>query len=185
MKKKYQVFVSSTLEDLREERSAVMQCLLEMGCIPVGMEYFPSSNMSQMEYIETMMDDCDYYILILAGRYGTVDSDGVSFTEREYDYAVKKKIPVLSFVLRNPEKLTDEKRDQTEELRKKLQDFRAKVCSGRVVRFYTDIRSLEKYVLTSLSQCIIDFPAIGWVRGSSVAKPDSPEQSQTQIAEIP
>ena len=85
MKKKYQVFISSTYKDLVDERAAVTQCLLDMGCIPVGMEQFPASNMSQMDYIKMMLDDCDYYVLILAGKYGTIDSDGIGFTEKEYD----------------------------------------------------------------------------------------------------
>lgn len=51
-KKKYQVFISSTYTDLKEERSAVMRCLLEMNCIPVGMEQSPASNMNQMNYIK-------------------------------------------------------------------------------------------------------------------------------------
>ena len=70
MKKKYQVFISSTYTDLKQERMAVTQCLLDNDCIPVGMEQFPASGMSQMDYIKKMLDDCDYYILILAGRYG-------------------------------------------------------------------------------------------------------------------
>lgn len=53
--KKYQVFISSTYKDLIEERAAVTQSLLDMGCIPVGMEQFPASNMSQMEYIKMML----------------------------------------------------------------------------------------------------------------------------------
>lgn len=90
MKKKYQVFISSTYNDLQEERAAVTQCLLEMNCIPVGMEQFPASNLSQMEYIKMMLDDCDYYILILAGKYGSCDERGIGFTENEYDYALHK-----------------------------------------------------------------------------------------------
>ena len=87
--KKYQVFVSSTYEDLKEERAAVSQTLLDLGCIPVGMEQFPASGMSQMDYIKKMLETCDYYILILAGRYGSVDlADGIGYTEKEYDYAV-------------------------------------------------------------------------------------------------
>jgi len=98
MKKKYQVFISSTYADLKEERMAVTQCLLDNDCIPVGMEQFPASGMSQMEYIKKMLDDCDYYILILAGRYGTLDKDGIGFTEKEFDYACQKNIPIMSFV---------------------------------------------------------------------------------------
>jgi len=44
MNKKYQVFVSSTYKDLKEERMAVTHLLLKMGFIPVGMEQFPASN---------------------------------------------------------------------------------------------------------------------------------------------
>ena len=63
--KKYQVFISSTYKDLKEERAAVTQTLLDLSCIPVGMEQFPASDMSQMEYISKMLDSCDYYVLIL------------------------------------------------------------------------------------------------------------------------
>ena len=44
MNKKYQVFVSSTYKDLTEERQEVIQALLELDCIPVGMEMFPAAD---------------------------------------------------------------------------------------------------------------------------------------------
>lgn len=91
--KKYQVFVSSTYKDLIEERAAVTQCLLEMGYIPVGMEQFPASNMSQIEYIQTMLDDCDYYILILAGKYGSTDSDALGSQKKSTITPSKKEYP--------------------------------------------------------------------------------------------
>ena len=50
MERKYQVFVSSTYEDLKTERQAAISCLLDMNCIPVGMEQFPASSLSQWEY---------------------------------------------------------------------------------------------------------------------------------------
>lgn len=149
MKKKYQVFISSTYTDLREERAAVTQCLLEMGCIPVGMEQFPASNMSQMEYIKMMLDDCDYYVLILAGRYGSVDSDGTGFTEKEYDYAIEKGIPVMSFVIQDTGKPASEKCENTDELRERLRTFRDKVCAGKLVKHYTDTGTLRAAVAIS------------------------------------
>ena len=175
MKKKYQVFVSSTYSDLIEERATVTQCLLEMGCIPVGMEQFPASNMSQMEYIKMMLDDCDYYVLILAGRYGSLDSDGVSFTEKEYDYAIEKGIPIMSFVVNDTGKLVSDKCEKTDENRKKLDAFRSKVCNGKLVKFYTDCGTLRAAVAVSLNRCIQDFPAVGWVRGDSMETPDDIE----------
>lgn len=170
-RKKYQVFISSTYRDLVEERAAVTQCLLDMGCIPVGMEQFPASNMSQMEYIKMMLNDCDYYILILAGRYGSVDSDGLGFTEKEYDYAIEKGIPVMSFVLHDIGKLVSDKREETGEGLQKLENFRKKVCEGKLVRFYSDCGSLQTAVAISLNRCIQDFPSVGWVRGDRVETP--------------
>lgn len=47
MEKRYQVFVSSTYADLKEERQHVLQALMEMDCIPAGMELFPAADEEQ------------------------------------------------------------------------------------------------------------------------------------------
>lgn len=83
MNKKYTVFLSSTYDDLREERREVIHALLELGCIPCCMENFPSDDDEQFEFIKSVIDECDYYILILAGRYGSIGKYGISFTEME------------------------------------------------------------------------------------------------------
>ena len=41
--KRYQVFLSSTYDDLIEERAEVMQALLELDCMPAGMETISGS----------------------------------------------------------------------------------------------------------------------------------------------
>lgn len=167
MKKKYQVFVSSTYKDLMEERHAVMQVLLDNDCIPVGMEQFPASDMSQMAYIEKMLEDCDYYILILAGKYGSVDSDGIGFTEKEYDFAISKGIPVLSFVIKEIGNLPSSKCEETEKQRELLSVFREKVCRNKLVKFYQNSSELKAEVATAINHAKADFPAIGWVRGTN------------------
>ena len=68
MEKKYQVFVSSTYRDLATERQDVIQALLGLDCIPVGMELFPAADDDQWTLIKRLIDDCDYYILIVGGR---------------------------------------------------------------------------------------------------------------------
>ncbi|HDZ8843871.1 TPA: DUF4062 domain-containing protein [Aeromonas dhakensis] len=47
MDKKYQVFISSTYEDLKDEREQVIKSVLEMGHIPVGMEMFSAADEEQ------------------------------------------------------------------------------------------------------------------------------------------
>jgi hypothetical protein len=69
MDKRYQVFISSTYADLLEERQEVIQALLELDCIPAGMELFPAASEDQWTLIKKVIDDCDYYMAIVAGRY--------------------------------------------------------------------------------------------------------------------
>lgn len=176
MEKKYQVFVSSTYADLKEERLAATQCLLDNDCIPVGMEQFPASGMKQMDYIKKLLDNCDYYILILAGRYGSLDSDGKGFTEKEFDYALDKKIPVMCFVFELIEQLPCSKIERTDAGRDRFSKFREKVCNGRIVSFYNNVDELKSRIATSINKCIKDFPAVGWVRGDKLTKDDSTEK---------
>lgn len=181
MKKKYQVFISSTYTDLKEERMAVTQCLLDNDCIPVGMEQFPASGMAQIDYIKRILDDCDYYILILAGRYGSLDSDQIGFTEKEFDYANLKGIPIMSFVINDPKKLSYEKNENTEDGQRRLLAFRDKVCSGRMVKFYTDTGDLKAQIATAINRCIKDFPAAGWIRGEGVLLENKREDSEKEV----
>ena len=90
MDKRYQVFVSSTYEDLNAERQEVMQALLELDCMPAGMELFPAANDDQWTLIKRVIDDCDYYIVIIGGRYGSIGPEGISYTQMEYAYAVSQ-----------------------------------------------------------------------------------------------
>src|SRR5580658_4628498 len=96
---KYQIFISSTYEDLREERDHVIKAILEMGHIPVGMEMFSAADDAQWNIIKRQIDQSDYYIVVVATRYGSTDEAGVSYTEKEYDYAVEQKVPVIGFLL--------------------------------------------------------------------------------------
>jgi hypothetical protein len=96
--KRYQVFISSTREDLEKERRIVTDALLREQYIPIGMEQFPASDKDSWALIQRFIDQCDYYIVIVAGKYGSTLPDGTSYTENEYNYAISKNIPVLAFL---------------------------------------------------------------------------------------
>ena len=98
MEKFFHVFVSSTYSDLIDERKKVSEAVAKAGFVAEGMEIFPASSQKQMDFIERVIDRCDYYILIVAGRYGSVSEDGLSYTEKEFRYAKSKGIPVLAFL---------------------------------------------------------------------------------------
>jgi Domain of unknown function (DUF4062) len=166
MEKRYQVFVSSTYTDLKEERQRVTQTLMEMDCIPAGMELFPASDEEQWDFIKRIIDDCDYYLLIIGGRYGSITNEGISYTEKEYDYAVEIGLKVVALVHENPAKISVEKSDISPDLMEKLQNFRNKVSAGRLVKFWSESKELPGLVALSLSKTIKMFPAVGWVRAS-------------------
>lgn len=178
MEKRYQVFVSSTYEDLKEERAGVIKCLLDNNCIPVGMEQFPASSMSQWEYIQKMLSYTDYFILISAGKYGTIDdasNTGLSYTEREYDYAKEKGINILSFVIDKSVDLPKSKIELDSSKIKKLKEFQGKAQKGNLVSFYTNVNDLQAKVVTAINQAIKNTPAIGWVRADGInVHPKSP-----------
>lgn len=169
MDKRYQVFVSSTYADLQQERKKVIQALMEMDCIPSGMELFPAADEEQWIFIKKVIDDCDYYLLIIGGRYGSITEDGISYTEKEFDYAVEKGIKVIALIHGSPDDIAFGKSEQNPELRKKLQLFRDKVMTGRLVKFWASAEELPGLVALSITKTIKMYPAIGWVRASQVA----------------
>jgi hypothetical protein len=172
MNKRYQVFISSTFSDLQEERRAVIQTVMKVDCIPAGMEMFPAADEEQLEFIKKIIDDCDYYIIIIGGRYGSVTADGVSYTEKEYDYAISKDIRVLAFLHEQPSKLSVEKSDIDPVARDRLAAFREKVSKGRLVSFWKAPTDLPSAVALALFGAIKAHPAVGWVRGDVATAPD-------------
>ena len=166
MEKRYQVFVSSTFSDLKEERTKVMQTIMSLDCIPAGMELFPAMDEEQFEFIKRIIDDCDYYILMIGARYGSMDGNGVSYTEKEYDYAVSKNIPVLAFLHNDISSVQMNKADVCDDLRQKLYKFRKKVETGRLVLYWGNADELNAKVAVSLPKTIKMFPRTGWVKAN-------------------
>ncbi len=164
MDKRYQVFLSSTYADLRDERQRVFQTLMEMDCIPAGMELFPAADEEQWAFIRRIIDDCDYYLLIIGGRYGSLTTEGVSYTEKEFDYACEKGIRVVAFLHKSPGDISVTKSDVNPSARAKLDAFRIKVENGRLVKYWRSADELPGLVALSLSKTIKSYPARGWVR---------------------
>ena len=168
MEKKYQIFISSTYVDLKEERRKVKDTILSMFQFPIGMEMFSADDEEQWKIIKETIDSSDYYVLIIGHRYGSLIEhgrySGVSFTEKEYDYAVSRKIPVLAFLIDKNVPVLPENIEIDSKKRKKLEDFIQKVKSGRVVEWWTTKDDLANKVMNSLNKQIKKDRRPGWVR---------------------
>jgi len=170
MSKRYhQVFVSSTYEDLREERQQVMQALLELDCIPSGMELFPAANEDQWTLIKRVIDDCDYYLVVVAGRYGSVGPDKKSYTQMEYEYAQSTNKPVIAFIHADPNSIPLGRTEPTEEGKKRLKEF-GELLRQKMVRTWSSAEELGSVVSRSIVKLRQTHPAAGWVRADEFAE---------------
>lgn len=180
--KRYQVFLSSTYEDLREERSAAILALLKLDCFPAGMELFPSSDDSVWRVIKKTIDDSDYYVLIIAGRYGSISNDGVtSWTEREYDYAQEIGKPTFVFLYKDLKHIESGQIDDGA----KVKAFREKV-GKRFCVTCGNIDSLRAEITMAMSRAMLEKPGIGWVRANTEAQATTyiPPSDTDKVIEI-
>src|SRR5262245_58370020 len=166
MDKRYQVFVSSTYEDLIEERQEVMQALIKNHCIPAGMELFPAADESIWGWIRKVIDECDYFITIVAGRYGSEGPDGRGYTQMEYEYALSQKKPILRFLHRDLGSLPAKKTEQTNRGSQKLKRFRATLQGNEICKYWSTPAELGQYVTDGLRNLIDEKPGVGWRRGN-------------------
>lgn len=169
MEKRYQIFISSTFADLEEERKEVMEAIIELDCFPAGMEMFPASDKEQFEYIKSVIDESDYYVIIVAGRYGSIADDGISYTEKEFNYAEENGIPILAFVKKDIKTISADKTESKPENREKLEKFREKVLSNRMAKFWDTKDDLKYNLHSSLSREMKMNPRVGWIRGNTSA----------------
>jgi hypothetical protein len=170
IRKRLQVFVSSTFTDLTQERQAAVEAILTAGHIPAGMELFTSGDESQMEVINQWIDESDVYLLILGGRYGSVEPrTGKSYTHLEYEYALNKGKPLFACVVTEPaqEKRVREYGTSVVEPDhpQKLREFRALVLT-RMVKFWDDFKDIKIAISETLAQFVRRDDLPGWVRPS-------------------
>jgi hypothetical protein len=171
LQKRLQVFISSTYTDLLEERRAAVEAVLESGHIPAGMELFSAGDASQMELIKQWIDESDVYMLILGGRYGTIDkASGKSYTHLEYEYAIEKGKPYFAIVISDAgldKKVEKLGRKATEnDDTKAFAAFKALV-TAKIVKFWDDIKDIKNQVHVKLSEYNRREDLIGWIKGSN------------------
>jgi Domain of unknown function (DUF4062) len=198
-KKKLQVFISSTFADLKQERQAAVEAILTAGHIPAGMELFTAGDESQMNVIKRWIDESDVYLLILGGRYGSIEpTTEKSYTHLEYEYAVEKQKPLFAVVI--DEEYLEQKLKQygfeviERERQESLKNFRTYVLT-RMVRFFSDPRDIKLAILETLSELERRPELVGWISGSEaidggalagelarLAKENSQLRSQLQVS---
>ena len=145
-----------------------MQALLELDCIPSGMELFPATDDDQWTLIKRVIDECDYYLVIVGGRYGSIGPSGLSYTEQEYRYAVEVGKPVIAFLHKDPSKLPVSRYELDADAQKRLDAFRTLV-QKKVCKFWETPADVGSAVSRSLIRLIGTHPMPGWIRADKAA----------------
>jgi hypothetical protein len=170
-RKKLQVFVSSTYADLREERQAAVEAILTAGHIPAGMELFAAGDESQMQVIRRWIEESDVFLLILGGRYGSIEpASGESYVQLEYEHALAVGKPVIAIVVEADHievrvKALGTKAIETDHPAE-LRTFREQVVRSRIVRFWRDPRDIKLAVHEALPEYAHRDELIGWIHGA-------------------
>lgn len=168
--KKYQVFISSTYTDLIDARNAAINTVLESYNFPVGMEMFGADNDEQWTIIKDLIDSSDFYILIMGHRYGSISKkDNISFTEKEFDYALEKGVKLMCFVRKDNVATLPHERDEDPAIKEKISQFRTKVTTDRTCEFWDSVDDLKHKISNSLYKNMRKHGGTGWVRGNQIS----------------
>ena len=161
MKRKLQVFISSTYEDLHDERQAAVEEILKCGHIPAGMELFGSDNKSQFDIIKKWIEDCDVFILILGGKYGSFSKDKrikKSYIQREYEYALSiGKAPYA--LIMSEDAIKDKMKEgiysfeKPEYTSKKYKDFKKLILDNKLCDFFSTVSELKEQINNIMRKC--------------------------------
>lgn len=153
--KVWKIFVSSTYEDMIPFRKAVLDAITGLEQSPIGMEHFVSSSENSLDVCLSDVRRCNLYVLLVGMRYGSIDEDtGKSFTELEYEEALRNNIPVLPFVIDENEcpvlpKFVDDGSNA-----EKLRAFKKRLNSSHLVSRFKSADDLKQLVIRSVEKQI-------------------------------
>ncbi len=160
--RKYQVFISSTYQDLIQYRKAVSDEIAFRGHFPAGMEDFTACGDDLESYIKKVIDDSDYYILIIGQRFGTSTEkdENTSYTMMEYQYAKSKKMRIIPFIYNGTTTLTGNDLDKNKE---KLDKFVGEI-KKTTPQYFKDENELIRKLTKALDAEMKSHPQKGWIR---------------------
>jgi hypothetical protein len=146
------VFVSSTYEDLIAERDKVRHTLIRAGCFPVGMEGFPAVDEETWKHIQTQIASTDVFLLIIAGRYGSLAEDKTGYVEKEFDYANQLGLPVIAFLHKDINSLAFSKVDTDPVSARRRAKFIGRIKNERHVSFFGTPDDLALSIVLSINR---------------------------------
>lgn len=171
MDRVFQIFISSTCIDLKDERQVVSNTLAKAGYMTAGLELLPATDQQQLDYTKRIIDRSDYYVVIVGSRNSSLSDDGLAVTEKTFEYARSKDIPILAFLPGNPDDVAASKTETDARLKEKLDAFKARLSTSRIIEFWNNENDLCMKVVLAVATAVNLTPGVGWIRGDQAINP--------------
>jgi hypothetical protein len=188
---KLRIFLSSTMEDLENERAVIVNRLQSLNFEPVNAEGFLPDGATSWDRISEELETCHVMVLLSGVRYGWIPTSGplagenISVTHGEYRAAQGLGLAILPFFKNLPYKT-----DQTSDDAKRRDAFRNEVADwdkGLFRKTFSNVVDLSEMVGTAMVQMLSDHfqrELIQRRRTQTVIQPPSP-QPLTNAVEPP
>lgn len=180
--KRYQVFITTSGQEMLPERVVITQTLIGMGFFSWGLEQRTPVTTA---FARRQIDDCDYVLLLLGSQYGEQSVSGISYMHLEYIYAVTKQKPIIVYMHDQPDTRDESLQENNPERKQRFLNFRQQLIDEveQIVRFKS-LKDLESAIRSRMPQMLERYPVVGWVRPQSLqAKQDEIDQLRAQLAQ--
>ena len=175
--KRYLVYMASSYTDVVGERLKLEYALLSSGAFP--WEFSERRTSLNTAKARQQIDESDYVVFILSGKYGDLSASGISYLHLDFAYAYNKNKVIISFIDLHPDRKIRENQETDPELIKKLDAFRTLLKKDSTYVYeYTNNFHLERGAKALLAQAISEKPAVGWIR------PQASDASQKEILRL-
>lgn len=144
------VFLSSTFEDMKEYRKAIIDRIIKRRMVPICMENWGANANKVTSVITDEVKKADIYLGIFGTRYGYVDENtNMSMTEIEYREALASNKPILVYIAKNAkDDITTGDNSQ------KMLELLTGIEKERIVYYFNSIDQLGEQVFADLERYI-------------------------------
>jgi hypothetical protein len=157
---KLRIFISSTMDDLENERATIVKRLDSMNFEPVNAEGLLPNGATSWERISEELDSCHVMVLLSGVRYGWVPSSGplakenISVTHGEYRAARTLGLPILPFFKNLGYKAVRNSKDakRRDAFRKEVEDW----DKGQFRGMFTNVVDLSEAVGVAVVRMLSD-----------------------------
>ena len=177
--KRHLVYLASNQDGLELERYEVRRLLARHGVFDIGFACRDDAAPYDWNLVRSLIEDADFFILLLGDTYGPMAPTGISHIHREFVHARSLNKPVIAFIKNSlPEKL------QTEDQRR-LSGFHRIVVQQSPYKLWHLREELMTHVRASIASPSLQ-KGEGWLPAALAPKPTpEPKPSVAPTQAIP